>query len=111
MKGSGANSNLKILLIVQLLAGIAMMIILPLHLAFHNLRTIGRVQGILYGERDPMVVVDGKPLKEGDSIYGVTITRIHPDRVSLRKGKRCWTQRVGESPNPLWYEEKTTIPR
>jgi len=105
MKNSGAQKSLKVLIIIQffgLAAGIGMVSFYMIH---KTTGTKGRVTGILYTVDDSMVVIDGQLLKEGDTIYGATVLKIHADRVELKKAEHRWTQRIRESPNPAWNEQ------
>ena len=43
------------------------------------------VEGILWDPQTPMAILDGKPLKIGDSVQGWTITAITSDQVNLSR--------------------------
>ncbi|TKJ38915.1 MAG: hypothetical protein CEE38_04250 [Planctomycetes bacterium B3_Pla] len=48
------------------------------------------------------VISDGTALREGDTIYGVKVVRIHGDKVIFEKGGRTWAQKVGEQRPSDW---------
>ncbi|MDD5328014.1 MAG: hypothetical protein PHY02_09430 [Phycisphaerae bacterium] len=50
--------------------------------------------GILYSEDKPLVVIDGEIVKEGGTINGVKVVKIHKDSVELERAGVKWTQRV-----------------
>ena len=63
----------------------------------------GLVTGILYSENNSSIVIDGQVLHEGDSIYGITIAKIHKDKVEFETANiERWTQRLHERPNPAF---------
>ncbi len=68
------------------------------HIAF------GRVDGVIYNSEDSSVLIDGQIIKEGEKIYGVTVTKIYRNKVEFEKDGRRWEQHVQEQPNSGWEE-------
>ncbi len=66
--------------------------------------TSGLVRGILYSKTKPSVVIGDKRkiMYEGNTIHGVTIVKIHKDKVEFAKNDQRWTQKVGETPKAHW---------
>ena len=66
--------------------------------------TPGRVRGILYSETKSSVVLGdkGRIVHEEDTIQGVTIVKIHKDKVEFVKNDQTWTQKVGQTPKVHW---------
>ncbi len=66
--------------------------------------TSGLVRGILYSKTKPSIVIDDKRkiVYEGTTIQGVTIVKIHEDKVEFAKNDQRWTQKVGEAPKAHW---------
>lgn len=66
----------------------------------------GLVRGILYSETKPSIVIgdNRKILYEENTIHGVTIVKIHKDKVEFAKNGQRWTQKVGETPDPEWHQ-------
>ncbi len=64
----------------------------------------GLVRGILYSKTKPSTVINDKRkiVYEGNTIEGVTIVKIHKDKVEFAKNDQRWTQKVGEAPNAHW---------
>jgi hypothetical protein len=64
----------------------------------------GLVRGILYSKTKPSIVIDDKRkiMYEGNTIQGVTIVKIHKDKVEFAKNDQRWTQKVGEAPKTHW---------
>lgn len=58
----------------------------------------GMVTAIIYSTDKPATIIDGKLLHEGDTIDGVMVVKVYPDKVGLGKGDRVWTQHVGQQP-------------
>ncbi len=50
------------------------------------------------------VLIDGQIIKEGEKIYGATVTKIYGDKVEFEKDGKRWEQRVQEQPNLAWEE-------
>ena len=75
---------------------------------FHSItgKPVGLVESILYSKDLPSTVIsdNNKILHEENTIYGVTIVKIHKDKVEFAKNGQSWTQKVGETPNPEWYK-------
>lgn len=64
----------------------------------------GVVTGIIYTVENSSVVVDGRILKEGDTIYGVKVVEIYQNSVKFEKGAERWTQHVGGRPDIAWKQ-------
>jgi hypothetical protein len=57
-----------------------------------------RVAGIVYSTEQPSsVIIDGRILHEGDTIYGATVVKIAQNDVILRRGDKTWTIRAGQT--------------
>lgn len=69
-------------------------------------KPVGLVKSILYSKDLPSTVIsdNNNILHEENTIYGVTIVKIHKDKVEFAKNGQSWTQKVGETPNPEWYK-------
>lgn len=62
----------------------------------------GIVTGILYSQDNPVAIIAGEILHEGDTVENVKLVKIYTDQVEFeRKGKR-WMQDVNEEPNKNW---------
>jgi len=70
------------------------------------IKACGTVTGILSGDGAPLAVIDGKILKEGQSLNGVKIVRILPGCVEFKGAKKSWSQKVNESPSPFWPQNE-----
>ena len=64
--------------------------------------TRGVVGGIVYAEGNPSAIIDSKLLKEGETIHGVKIIKIHEGAVEFEKDSRVWTQKTGERVAKFW---------
>jgi len=66
--------------------------------------TRGLVQGIVYSKDLSSILMGDNNcvFHEGNTIYGITIAKIHKDRVEFAKNGKRWIQKVGETPNPEW---------
>ncbi len=66
--------------------------------------TSGLVRGILYSNTKSSVVIDDKRkiVHEGNVIHGITIVKIHKDKVEFAKNDQRWTQKVGQTPKAHW---------
>jgi len=64
--------------------------------------TRGLVKGIVYSKDLSSILMSENNcvFHEGNTIYGVTITKIHKDKVEFTKNGHRWNQKVGETPNP-----------
>lgn len=79
--------------------------------AFHSItkktmpEAVGLVKGIVYSKNLPSTVISENNgiVHEDNTIHGVTIVKIHKDKVEFAKNGQKWTQKVGETPNPEWY--------
>jgi len=68
-------------------------------------KPVGLVKSIVYStDMSSAVISDNNNiLHEENTIHGVTIVKIHKDKVEFAKNDQRWTQ-VGETPNPEWYK-------
>ncbi|MHC4070057.1 MAG: thioredoxin fold domain-containing protein [Planctomycetota bacterium] len=48
--------------------------------------------GIIYSQDNPMAIVEGKIVHQGDTIGDVKVLKIHKDRVEFEKSGRTWNQ-------------------
>ena len=48
--------------------------------------------GIFYSQDNPMAIVEGEIVHEGDTIGDVKVLKIHKDRVEFEKSGRTWNQ-------------------
>lgn len=96
--------NLRILLILQILTLIAAVIGASAYFFKDKYCQKGIVKGIVYTGIDSSVIIDNQILEEGDTIYGTTIEKIYPKKVTFLKNGKSWSQRVCENPNPAWNE-------
>lgn len=70
-----------------------------------KLKSYGLVTSIMYSEDKPSVVLGNRRMMhEGDIIRGVTIAKIHKDKVEFIKNDEKWIQKVGETPGPEWHQ-------
>ena len=60
------------------------------------------VTGILYSEDNPTALISHQIVHEGDAVDGVSVTKIHKDKVEFANNGRMWTQAVGETPKTYW---------
>lgn len=70
----------------------------------------GVVRGVLCVEEDSSALIDEHIVKEGETIYGVTVVKIDKDAVEFSKYGKTWRQRVREKPDPAWNEDKSASP-
>ena len=63
---------------------------------------IGWVNGILYSEDNPSVVLDKDIVYEGQIVHGVKVIKVHKDRVEFEKEGKRWEQKLKEEPNMYW---------
>ena len=68
-------------------------------------KTVGLVKSILYSNDMSSTVNSDNNyiLHEENTIHGVTIVKIHKDKVEFAKNGQSWTQKVGELPGRQWY--------
>lgn len=64
--------------------------------------THGVIGGIVYTKDNPSAIIDSKLLKEGQTIHGVKIIKIHEAAVEFEKDSRRWTQKTGETADKFW---------
>jgi hypothetical protein len=62
----------------------------------------GLVRGIVYSADSGSALVDDTIVRAGCTIDGVKVVRVHAGGVDFEKDGRRWTQKVSETPNPLW---------
>lgn len=62
----------------------------------------GLVTGIVRSEDSSTAVVGTQVVREGETIDGVTIVRIHDDKVEFEKAGERWTQSLNQPPGPQW---------
>ncbi len=62
----------------------------------------GIVNGILFDEENPAALIDNQLVHEGDTIGGVNVVRISPEKIQFEKNGRVWTQRVQEKSIAAW---------
>jgi len=56
------------------------------------------VTGIIFSTEQPStVIVDGRILHEGDTIYGATVARITEEYAELSRGDKKWTIKPGQA--------------
>ena len=65
----------------------------------------GLITAILYTIGGSSVVIDDQILYEGDKIHGVGIIKINQDTVEFAKGNHLWTQRINQTPPPVWTQK------
>ena len=52
------------------------------------------LNGIFYTKDNPLAVVDGEMVREGDVINGVKVIRIHQSKVEFEFSGHKWTQEI-----------------
>ena len=62
----------------------------------------GLVTGIVRSGDSASAVVGTQIVREGDTLDGVTVVKIHDDRVEFQKDGARWTQKLNEPPGPQW---------
>jgi len=62
----------------------------------------GLVTGIVRSQDSSTAVVGTHVVREGDTIDGVTIVKIHDDKVEFEKAGQRWTQTLNQPPSPQW---------
>jgi hypothetical protein len=60
------------------------------------------VTGILYSEDDPTALIGHQIVHEGDAVDGVSVAKIHKDKVEFEKNGNRWTQAICETPADYW---------
>jgi len=98
-------SKLKALILLQFLVIVAVIVVFASHSFFATPRR-GVVTGILYTIENSTALIDKQIVKEGDTIYGVTVVKIHRNDIEFEKNGRRWKQRVGQRPNGAWAEDE-----
>jgi len=97
-------SGTKALIVIQLFVIAAVFVVFSGYHLFTK-QELGTVTGILYTIENSSALIDGQIVKEGDTINGVTVVRIHRTEVEFRKNGRLWKQRVAQRPNPAWKKD------
>jgi hypothetical protein len=65
----------------------------------------GLVQGVVYSAEGGSALIDGKIIRAGGTVDGAKILRIHAGGVDFEKNGHRWTQKVSQTPDPLWVLE------
>jgi hypothetical protein len=60
------------------------------------------VNGILYSEDNPTALIGHQIVHEGDVVDGVSVIKIHKNKVEFAKNGRRWTQTVGGTSKTYW---------
>jgi hypothetical protein len=60
------------------------------------------VTGIVRSQDRAIAVIGTHVVREGETIDGVTIVRIHDDSVEFEKAGQRWTQKINEPPSEQW---------
>jgi len=60
------------------------------------------VTGILYSDDNPTALIGRQVVHEGDAVDGVSVIKVHKDKVEFANNGRRWTQAVGETPKTYW---------
>lgn len=66
---------------------------------------LGRVAAISYNHPNPFIMIEGlepDAVYQGQTIDGITVTRIDPYKVQFQKERKTWTQKIGQPPDPAW---------
>ena len=66
---------------------------------------VGWVNGILYSEDNPSVVLDKDIVYEGQTVHDVKVVKVHKDKVEFEKDGNRWEQKLKEEPNIYWVLE------
>jgi hypothetical protein len=62
----------------------------------------GLVTGIVRSQDSSTAVIGTHVVREGDTIDGITIVKIHDDRVEFEKAGQRWTQTLNQPPGEQW---------
>lgn len=62
----------------------------------------GIITGITYNEKKSFAIIGTNIVSEGDTIDGIKIVKIYPDKVEFEKNGKRWTQGINESSEPQW---------
>lgn len=76
--------------------------------AYAPANTRGVVAGIVYSTRAQFALIDENIVSPRDVIYGVTVTRIHPNIVEFKKNDNEWKQKVRQRPSIFWTDSGNT---
>ncbi|GAF96518.1 unnamed protein product, partial [marine sediment metagenome] len=64
--------------------------------------THGLLTGVLYSADKPSAIIDRSIVHKGDTIHGVTVVKIHKDKVGFDKNGKKWEQKVQQTPEAYW---------
>ncbi len=64
--------------------------------------TYGVVTGIVYSDEQPLALVDGQVVREGQTVHGVRVVKILRRTVEFEKGDTKWEQRVRQTADSRW---------
>ncbi len=62
----------------------------------------GTVTAVLYDNKYRFAMINGKLVREADTIKGVKVIKIHADNVEFKKNRKTWTQKLGQTPTEFW---------
>ncbi len=62
----------------------------------------GLVTGIVRSGDSATAVVGTQIVREGDTLDGVKVVKIHDEKVEFEKAGQRWTQKLNEPPGPQW---------
>lgn len=65
-------------------------------------QTSGIVAGIIYSQDNPVAIIDGTAVHQGESIRGVKVVRINKSNVEFSKDDNSWTQKLREDRTSNW---------
>ncbi|MFC1675539.1 hypothetical protein ACFL3G_00580 [Planctomycetota bacterium] len=65
-------------------------------------KTPGTVTAILRDNKSYLAMIDGKLVRETETIKGVKVAKITPDSVQFKKMLKKWTQKLGQPPKESW---------
>ncbi|MHC4426796.1 MAG: hypothetical protein ACYSYV_11975, partial [Planctomycetota bacterium] len=62
----------------------------------------GLVTGIARSDDRSSAIIGTQIVREGQSIHGIKVVKIHKDKVEFEKNGKRWTQGLNEAPGPEW---------
>ncbi|MFA5422615.1 MAG: hypothetical protein WC374_02015 [Phycisphaerae bacterium] len=62
----------------------------------------GVVTGIVFSQDDPTALIGSQIVHVGDKIGKIQVASITPDSVAFERGRKQWSQAVGEKANSAW---------
>lgn len=62
----------------------------------------GVVTGIVFSQDDPTAIIGSQIVRVGDEIGKIRVASITPDSVAFERGRKQWSQVVGEQANSAW---------